>query len=183
MDTGSTDVIKVLATQIGHEHARKLLEIATIKELPAGTILIRDSTAVDALYLITDGEVAVSIESNGRVLSLGHLGRGSWIGEVSLLCGEIPASSTVSAEVPVRVVEVKHETFNALIRDDPELANGLLRVFVKALTERIRASDALVAQRDPTSFTLTTDDKPQERASFVKSVLQKLAGVTLRGAA
>lgn len=183
MDTpSSTDVIAILAAQIGRENAAKLLDVATLKELPAGSTLIKDSTAVDALYLIIKGEVAVSIESNGRILSLGHLSSGSWIGEVSLLCGEIPASSTVSAEGPVRVLEVKHETFNTLLRDDPELANGLLRVFVKALTERIRASDALVAQADPTRFTLRAD-KPHEHESFIKSVLQKLAGVGVRGAA
>lgn len=184
MDTpSSTDVIGILTSQIGRDHASKLLEVAAVRELPAGTTLIKDLSPVDALYLVIDGEVAVSIESGGRVLSLGHLGRGSWIGEVSLLCGEIPASSTVSADSAIRVLEVKHHTFNTLLNDDPELANGLLRVFVRALTERIRASDALVAQRDPTSFTLRAGDKPAEHESFIKAVLQKLAGVGMRGAA
>ena len=185
MDTPSTkDVLEVLASQMGREHALKLLNVAAIRELPVGTTLIKDSAPVDALYLIIDGEVTVSIESGGRVLSLGQLGGGSWIGEISLLCGHIPASSTVSTDSSVRILEIKHHIFTALLGDDPELANALLRVLVTGLAERIRASDALIAQRDPNSFVLGSGSKPTEQEkSFLKSVLQKLAGVGMRGAA
>lgn len=184
MVTPSTeDVFAILASQIGRDHALKLLDVAVIRELPAGATLIKDSAPVDALYLVIDGAVVVSIESEGRVLSLGHLGGGSWIGEISLLCGQIPASSTVSADSAVRILEIKHHIFNALLNDEPELANALLRVLVTGLAERIRASDALIAQRDPNSFVLGSGSKPTEQEkSFIKSVLQKLAGVGMRGA-
>lgn len=184
MDTPSTkNVREMLASQIGHEHGLKLLDVAAIRELPAGTTLIKDSASVDALYFVIDGEVAVSIESGGRVLSLGHLGGGSWIGEISLLCGQIPAPSTVSTDSSVRILEIKHHIFTALLNDDPKLLNALSRVLVTGLAERIRASGALIAQRDPNSFVLGSGSKPTEQEkSFIKSVLQKLAGVGMRGA-
>lgn len=179
METSSADSPDaVLVRQIGEEHARRLREFAASREVPAGTILIRDAEPVDTLYLVVDGTVAVCIEEGGRSLSLGHLGRGSWLGEVSLLGGQACASSSVYAVSDVSLLEIKHDTFKLLLREQAEMANALIKVLIAGLAERIRASDAVIEQRGSNSFGLVPGAEPAEKQKpFIKLILQKLAGV------
>lgn len=182
--SGADNANAILVSQIGNEYARKLLDFAVARDFPTGAALIRDAEPIDVLYLVIDGDVSVAIESGGRSLSLGTLSRGSWLGEVTLLSGQALASSSVSAVSAVRLLEIKHSVFKTLLAEQADLANALLRVLVAGLAERIRASDAAIAQRDSNSFVLDPGAKPAEKEkTFIKSILQKLAGIKTGGAA
>lgn len=170
----------VLAAQVGETYAQNLLPLASVREFPLGTVIIHDSSPVSSLFLILEGEVSVRMESGERSLLLGQLGQGNWLGEVSLLSGEALASSGVIAERAVRALEISHAVFIRLLSEQPALANALVRVFISGLAERIRASDAAIAQREGDLFVLQGGEKAAAARNLSKAVLQRLTGAAER---
>ena len=130
-----------LAKALGPQNLAILTRAMTALDLPAGRRIIRDQMPVDSLYFILEGEVSVLIEEEGRSISLGRLGAGEWLGEVSVLSGEMLASSTVVASTPVKLARLKHQAFEELIQENDTIAAALLRELVAMLAARLRASN------------------------------------------
>lgn len=145
-----------LAEELGAVNLQALLAATTPLELPANRKVIRDRMPVDSLYLILDGKVAISVEANKRAIKLGELGPGEWLGEVSVLSGELLASSTVTTETPVRFLRLRHEKFEELIWNNAEVSGVLLRQLVLMLADRLRKSGATL-KRPPPVETVTVD--------------------------
>src|SRR3954468_23854627 len=122
-----------LARDLGPDNVAMLRKACTQLEMPAGRKIIRDRMPVDSLYLILEGHVGVSVEEGGRAISLGNLGPGEWLGEVSVLSGEFLASSTVTALTPVVLLRLKHQAFDDLILRNDRIATGMLNQLVGML--------------------------------------------------
>ena len=135
-----------LADELGQANLVKLLEATTSLELPAGRKVIRDRMPVDSLYMILDGKVSISVEADGRSIRLGELGAGEWLGEVSVLSGELLASSTVTTDTPVKFLRLRHEKFEELITKNQEVSSVLLRQLVLMLADRLRKSGATLKE-------------------------------------
>ncbi len=138
-----------LAGELGPANLEILLAATTQVELPANRKIIRDRMSVDSLFLILDGKVSISVETNKRGIKLGELGPGEWLGEVSVLSGELLASSTVTTEVPSRFLKLRHEKFDELILGNAEVSGVLLRQLVLMLADRLRKSGATLKQPPP----------------------------------
>jgi CRP-like cAMP-binding protein len=152
-----------LAEELGPANLGTLLQATTSLELPAGRKVIRDRMPVDSLYLILDGKVSISVEANKRAIKLGESGPGEWLGEVSVLSGELLASSTVTTETPVRFLRLRHEKFEEMIWKDSEVSAVMLRQLVLMLADRLRKSGATLKQPPPV-VTVTTDGGDGEAA-------------------
>jgi len=135
------DRFPALAAALGPQNLAVLTRAMTTLELPAGRRVIRDRMPVDSLYFILEGEVSILIEEGGRSIALGRLGPGEWLGEVSVLSGEMLASSTVRSETPVKLMRLKHQAFEDLIMKNDAIASAMLRELVAMLAARLRASN------------------------------------------
>jgi CRP/FNR family transcriptional regulator, cyclic AMP receptor protein len=100
---------------------------------------------VDSLYFIVEGEVSIGIEEAGHSVSLGRMGPGEWLGEVSVLSGEMLVSSTVVAETPVKLLRLKHQAFEELITSNAEIGAAMFRHLVEMLAARLRMSQSVAA--------------------------------------
>jgi CRP-like cAMP-binding protein len=125
---------------LGEEKTSQLLSSMTTLDLPAGRKLIRDRMPVDSLYFLMQGEVSISVEEGGRQIALGELGPGQWLGEVSILSGELLASSTVTANTAIQLLRMKHQAFADLMAQHPDISQVLLEQLTKMMTERLRTS-------------------------------------------
>lgn len=125
---------------LGEANIQTLLKATSKVELPAYRKLIRDRMPVDSIYLLMDGEVAVSVEEGGNQIPLGNIGPGQWLGEISVLSGEMLASSTVTTVTPVTLLRLKHQAFEDLLQRDERLANALLDQLTGMLSDRLRVS-------------------------------------------
>jgi len=180
----TTDIEKqfaALAQQIGAKQVSELRSHATITEVAAGTDIICDGQPVDSLYLVLDGVLTVSLRNNGRSLRLGRLGRGAWIGDVSLLSGDLISSTSVAAETPATLLELKHDVFRKLTAELPDLASAIIRILIAALAERIRNSDAAIGRSDQGSPALQGSERivsheAGKDKSRLRTMLQKLTG-------
>lgn len=76
-----------------------------VKRYDAGTTLIREGVKQRTLFLIKHGVVQISIQRQGREVTLATLREGDMIGEESFLTGTTP-SATATAESEVSVLEL-----------------------------------------------------------------------------
>lgn len=130
----------LLAQELGPDNLRLLLDSMSLLELPAYRKMIRDRMPVDSLYFLVEGEVSISVEENESHISLGELGPGQWLGEVSVLSGEMLASSTVTTLTPVKLLRLKHQAFEDIMARYPAISGVLLKHLTEMLTDRLLAS-------------------------------------------
>jgi CRP-like cAMP-binding protein len=121
---------------------------------------------VDSIYFLLEGEVAVSVDEGDKMIPLGNLGPGQWLGEISVLSGEMLASSSVTTVTPVKLLRLKHQAFEDLLSSSDVVARAVLDEMVKMLTERLKTS--LNAGSVP--ITAAEIDKPQKRVGLLWSL-------------
>lgn len=131
-----------LATRVSDEAAWYLAGWMTPVVLAAGEALLTEGVRDGDLYLMLGGELEVTV---GGDLVLGRVGRGDWLGEVGLLDGG-PASATVRALGPCRLLRLERADLERAKVDDPACAAELLRALLVDLTERVRRCSAGLVQ-------------------------------------
>lgn len=115
------------------------LDSVNVSEIPAGTNIITPGEDSSVLYLIYDGLVRVSLESEEECTVLGDFGKGQWIGEMGMIQ---PASAVAMATTIADcvVIQLSHADFMALRRRCPTLTSVLLQVFSNDLAGRFRST-------------------------------------------
>jgi CRP-like cAMP-binding protein len=172
-----------LARHLGSGNVSLLLQLAKIHEIPAGHVLINDLSPVDAVYLILSGELSVELKADEESLLLGRLGKGKWVGEVSLFTEDHISSASVTTDTPTTVLSLKHADFIAAQSQHPDFVGALTQVFLDLMTQRLRASDQILQQVGehrlafPGSDTLLRSDDEATRRGWLKTMLKKLSGV------
>lgn len=172
----------LLTERLGRDSLKLLLESARSVECPDGAVITRDGQPVDTLYFILDGVLSVAVEQDGRSLQLGRIGKGKWIGEVSLFSGTPIASSTVTAEGPVRLLALRHADFESLRKDHVEAAGRLTHLLVEILIERLRATSGQPVRTADGRLMLPGSETVQQLREkpdrgWLKTALQKLIGI------
>jgi predicted GNAT family N-acyltransferase len=93
---------------------------------PSGAVLRTKGLLSIDMYLLTDGEVEVSVDTNGPSGAIATAGRGAPIGEIGFLTG-VPASATVTAKTAARALYIDDPTWREIERREPALAVELYR--------------------------------------------------------
>jgi CRP-like cAMP-binding protein len=98
-----------------------------------GEVIVRQGEEGDCMYVVQEGQVQVYLEKEGRELPLRVLGKGEFIGEMSIFEREV-RSASVRAVGGARLLTVDRVGFLRRIHEDPSLA---FRV-VQTLSRRVR---------------------------------------------
>jgi CRP-like cAMP-binding protein len=106
-----------------------------VTEYPAGACIFAEGSSGDRMYVVVDGEVALSV----RGVELDILKAGDLFGEMALIDAE-PRSATATARGACRVVAVTERRFAFLVQQTPFFALHVMRV----LARRLRAMDSAV---------------------------------------
>jgi len=114
-----------------------LLKCAQWRELAPGDRLTIEGEQVEAVTMITDGQAGVTIEDR----MIAQIGRGTFVGEMAFL-SEAPASATVTALQPCRVLSIEREKLKLLLLSDHQIAAVLHRVLGADLVQKLRARNA-----------------------------------------
>ncbi len=128
---------------LDNEAAEELCALLTRREVAAGTPLFHRGEPGDAMYLIENGGVRISVkDADGHDTTLAEMGNGDFFGEMSLLDGNArSADATVS--VNSRLAMLARADFRSFLRKNPDIALGILT----ALTHRLRRTDDLLRHR------------------------------------
>ena len=89
-----------------------------------GERLIEQGAEGASMFVLLQGEAAVSISQNGTMVQVGSLRMGDCFGEMSLLTGE-KRTATVRAEQDCEVIEIAKPAMAAVLREAPECVNQL----------------------------------------------------------
>jgi len=130
--------LPAFARQVGQEGLARLLEVSSRVGLHAGDRLLRRGQPTDSLYLLVAGTLAAQVQHAQRTVEVGRIGAGAWIGEVSVLSGQMTASADVVAVDEVVLLRLRHQAFFELTGHFNPLADALVRMMVVTLTARVR---------------------------------------------
>ena len=128
---------------LDNEAAEELCALHTRREVTAGTPLFHRGEPGDAMYLIENGNVRISVkDADGHDTTLAEMNKGDFFGEMSLLDGNA-RSADATASVDTRLAVLAREDFRSFLRKNPDIALGILT----ALTHRLRRTDDLLRHR------------------------------------
>lgn len=130
-----------LFQHLSYKEQMAVLAIANARTFEAGQEIVREGAAAEQLFVVVQGRVA--IESEG--VQIAELRPGFHFGEMGLI-EQAPRSATVRALEPTRCVVLGRMELLALMRKEPVLAVKLLWNLVRALSERLRLTNADLAE-------------------------------------
>lgn len=134
------ELLRRVLTGLDDVQIARLLGAGALCELEAGTTLAEENQPLERLYFLCDGRVGVSI--GGRAIS--HLEEGNFVGEVAFLT-ERPASATVIAETPVRVLAFDRGKLKQFFKNETEVAGLIYQLIGRDLAHKIKVSNTLLA--------------------------------------
>jgi CRP-like cAMP-binding protein len=123
----------VLFAEIPGRALLKLVSIVTEIRKRAGETIFEKGDAGDNMYVIVEGQVRV--HDGGHTLN--HLDKGDVFGEMALLGPETRMAS-VTAVVDTHFLRLHREPFQSLMAGHPEMAQGIIRVLLRHLRDRVR---------------------------------------------
>jgi SulP family sulfate permease len=118
-----------------------LADLLDVWDIGAGEALFRRGDAGDALYIVEEGRVTVSLPlADGRSVRLRSFGPGTIIGEMAVYTNA-PRSADVFADEPARLRRLTLAALRKLELDDPLTAQEWHRFVVKMMASRLAVAD------------------------------------------
>jgi|SRR5579859_4818191 len=100
-----------------------------------GTLLFEQASLGASLYIIRSGILEIARrEEGGLVRSLGRVGPGEYLGEISMMSGD-PRSVSVTALTVSDVLELPRSTLESIVHADGRLAEALERSVQRGLAQ------------------------------------------------
>ncbi|MFT5432100.1 MAG: CRP-like cAMP-binding protein [Myxococcota bacterium] len=126
-------------SQLSEREKSTLLAIFSQRTYTAGDVLCREGDRAFSFFVLCDGLVEIFKDLGGDVgrEKLGQLGRGSMVGQVSLIDGK-PRSATVVAKTEVLTLECSREDFDRLFNAGSPFAFKVMDQIMIHLSRRLR---------------------------------------------
>ena len=114
--------------------------MADVRSLTSGEFLFREGESAEYGYVVKSGQVDIVKSGIEGEMVLAELGPGSLFGEMALIDGS-PRSAGARARVDSSVTEIRSDTFNQYIRNNPDAAVRLM----KTLAGQLRSANTGLA--------------------------------------
>jgi CRP-like cAMP-binding protein len=139
------------------EQATRLAGVCTVRNIRTGERLFAEHDPADRLYLLLQGQVAISGGSTPGIIGTVHTGE--TCGEVSLLSAR-PHSATATAADHIEVAELPRRDLEDLIRRRPDIGVIIYRNLAVGLGDKLLRSGDWKRDRgqvEPEGSPLTTE--------------------------
>jgi signal transduction histidine kinase len=113
-----------LFSNLSYEDLERLCQMIETIDLKAGEILFEEGSQGDKAYIIREGELEILKVSGSRNMLLAVRGPGDVIGEMALV-EKKPRMATVKARDVSRLLSIKHEQLERLIKSSPSAAESM----------------------------------------------------------
>ena len=102
-----------------------------------GQSVVREGEAADAVYVLIEGTVEVTVSTPKGPFVVNRTGRNEIIGEIAIF-GDVPRTATVTATSRVEALKISKDLFINVVRQNPDAAIELLRIFATRLANTTR---------------------------------------------
>ena len=102
-----------------------------------GQIVVREGDVADAVYVLIEGSVEITISSPKGPIVVNTIGRHEVIGEIAIF-GDVPRTATVTAIARVEALKISKALFINIVRQSPDAAIELLRILSTRLANTTR---------------------------------------------
>ena len=106
------------------------------RRVPKGADIVREGDEADGLYLLSSGEVTVTLPSGGDV-EVATLRAPAHFGDMGVLLAR--RTATVRARTEVRVLRLPRDRFEQLVREQPEIGLAVATAMAATFDRRQRA--------------------------------------------
>ena len=135
----------LLFSGFNEDELRRVVELARIVEVPAGTVVTQIGEPGDTFCIIIDGAVAVRTPVGAG----SELHPGDFFGEMSLLDGE-RRSATIVATTDLRLLSVDRAHFWRVLDETPDLVRGMLTILSRRVRRLEQTMHAIPLGTNPT---------------------------------
>lgn len=142
-----------------------------VRKAAEGTVLIEAGRRLDTMFIVLDGELAVSTALGKHLATLYS---GEIVGEMSLVDAN-PTSATVAATAPTELLAIPHARIRAKLAEDVGFASRFYKALTIFLVDRMRNTISQLAYGDAASA-------PDGRMDVDELDLEVLDNVHLAGA-
>jgi CRP-like cAMP-binding protein len=154
-----------LFAQMTDDELAKLAEWLKYAQFAKGNLISKQGAIAHWLYIITNGEAEVYIESPAGVRSsVNVLSRGNFFGEMGMMTGE-PRSASVIARTDLECYRLDKEAFAGIMQARPNIADEITHVLV----ERRAALDSVLHHLDEQT---RQQAKSSQHSELLKNVKQ-----------
>jgi CRP-like cAMP-binding protein len=126
----------------------RLESLSKLDEFKAGHEILASGQPVEWLYLIASGGVDVRAKSHAGDVTLAQLGPGDVFGEVESF-SELPEGVSHVARADTIVRAVPRNPLVQELKAHRSLATGLLSVYCRSISEKVRATNEVAVQMGP----------------------------------
>lgn len=147
-----------------------LIAAGAREELPAGHVLIREGQSVDALYLMLEGSLSVSVGALGGK-EIAQLVSGDVVGEMSFIDAR-PPSATVTALTSALVLSIPRQQLEQRLHLDVGFASRFYRALAVLLSNRLRGTVRYIGDERGTKITPASEElsgSPSETVAIAKA--------------
>jgi CRP-like cAMP-binding protein len=110
-------------------------------EYEAGSIIVKQGSQGDAVYLIHKGVASIDCNCNGEDMRVGTAKEGDLVGEMSFLTGS-EASATVTAREDCIIYKLSRDSFTEFMKKDSELVYAIFAHLLNHTASVIRHMNA-----------------------------------------
>jgi hypothetical protein len=114
-----------------------LKQVASIAEeelFSDGDTIAQEGETGDVMFIIVSGEVRVITSKDDQEVELARRKSGQFVGEMALITKE-PRIATLTAVGDVRALCIDQKSFEALLRDRPDVSMAVIQVLSQRLKE------------------------------------------------
>jgi CRP-like cAMP-binding protein len=133
-----------LFSSLASERLQRLIETVQVRDVAAGTVLVKQGDRGGSLFVIVSGTVRILVGER----EVARLSDGEFFGEQAILT-DFPRTATVVAETAVQLIELSRQAISQLVADSPEVLRTLLRFFRDRLVDRLLSTSALFSSLSP----------------------------------
>lgn len=114
----------------------RLMAVAKNETHAAGAVLVKQGDAGDAFFIVSEGQLQVLVEEDGKERQIAVLEKGAFFGEIAALLGET-RSATVKAATAVTLLRFEMPQVKGIIGDYPTVRQVLVRLALKRNEENL----------------------------------------------
>jgi len=148
-----------ILAQISDRDFEWLMTVGKSKKILAGTILIHEGESIDALYIILEGTLSITVEALGGK-EIARLGNGEVVGEMSFVDARRPSATVKAIEHSV-VWSIPRSQLAAKLAQDLSFSSHFYQSLAVFLSDRLRSTvNRLSSGKDPhlSNSSLTESD-------------------------